>query len=126
MSNTKVLIVDDQEMIRKLVKMTLSAQNFDILEAKNGAEALQIVQNNRPDVIILDIMMPGEFNGIQVCKKIRQIPGCEETIILMLSAKTQEIDKEEGMDAGATDYLVKPFSPEYLLVQIKYYLNEMK
>ena len=124
MANKKVLIVDDQEMIRKLVKMTLSSHNFDISEANNADEALQMVLKTRPDVIILDIMMPGELNGIEACKKIRQIPGFEETIILMLSAKTQEIDKEEGMDAGATDYLVKPFSPEYLLIQIKHYLNE--
>ena len=126
MMQPKVLIVDDQEMIRKLVKMTLSSHNFDILEAKNGAEGLQTVKSHRPDVVILDVMMPGEFDGIQVCKKIREIPGCEQTVILMLSAKTQKIDKEEGIDAGATDYLYKPFSPEYLLLQINHYLSEIK
>ena len=119
----KILIVDDQEMIRKLVKMTLSGQAFEVLEAKNGAEALVIAQKQIPDVIILDVMMPGELNGIEVCKQLREIPVTKESVILMLSAKTQAVDKEEGMFAGATDYLVKPFSPEYLLKMIGEYLQ---
>lgn len=124
MSTKKILIVDDQEMIRKLVKMTLASGNFEVLEAKNGSEALEIAQHETPDLIILDVMMPGEFNGIQVCKKLREIPATKESVILMLSAKTQAVDKEEGMFAGATDYLVKPFSPEYLMKIIGEYLEQ--
>jgi len=123
MSKKKVLIVDDQEMIRKLVKMTLSSGEFEVHEAKEGTEALMIAQKIRPDVIILDVMMPGEFNGIEVCKRLRTVSMTSESIILMLSAKTQEIDKEEGMAAGATDYLVKPFSPQYLVQVMNSYLD---
>lgn len=119
----KILIVDDQEMIRKLVKMTLSSLNFEVTEAKDGEEALALTQQNRPDLIILDVMMPGELNGIDVCKRLREAPDTRETVILMLSAKTQDVDKEEGMEAGATEYLVKPFSPEYLLKTINHHLG---
>lgn len=124
MSIKKILIVDDQEMIRKLVKMTLSSQDFEVIEAKNGTEALALVQEYMPDLIVLDVMMPGELNGIDVCKQLRQAPASQDSVILMLSAKTQELDKEEGMAAGASDYLVKPFSPEYLLKTIKSHLYD--
>ncbi|WEJ61833.1 response regulator transcription factor [Thiomicrorhabdus lithotrophica] len=123
MSIKKILIVDDQEMIRKLVKMTLAAEDFEVLEAKNGVEALAIAQKKIPDVIILDVMMPGELNGIDVCKQLRRIPVTKEATILMLSAKTQTVDKEEGIYAGATDYLVKPFSPAHLLGKIREHLG---
>lgn len=123
MSTKKILVVDDQEMIRKLVKMTLASESFEVLEARNGTEALETAQKETPDLIILDVMMPGELNGIEVCKQLREIPVTKESVILMLSAKTQAVDKEEGMFAGATDYLVKPFSPEYLLKMIGEYLQ---
>ena len=119
----KILIADDQEMIRKLVKMTLMAEGFELIGAKNGAEALDLARKHSPDLMILDVMMPGEYNGIDVCRQLRTEPAFKEMVILMLSAKTQIEDKEEGMFAGATDYLVKPFSPEYLLKMIKEYLN---
>ena len=119
----KILIVDDQDMIRKLVKMTLMSEGYDLFEAKNGTEALALAHEHSPDLIILDVMMPGEYNGIDVCRRLRAEPVFAETVILMLSAKTQEVDKEEGVFAGATDYLVKPFSPESLLKMIKEYLN---
>ena len=124
MLNKKVLIVDDQEMIRKLVKMTLTSHNFDIFEAKNGTDALEQVNAIHPDIIILDIMMPGTMNGLDVCKSIRRNHHFDNMIILMLTAKTQESDQKVGMVAGATDYLIKPFSPEHLLEKINHYLNK--
>ena len=101
----------------------LMAEGFELIGAKNGAEALDLARKHSPDLMILDVMMPGEYNGIDVCRQLRTEPAFKEMVILMLSAKTQIEDKEEGMFAGATDYLVKPFSPEYLLKMIKEYLN---
>lgn len=123
MKTKKILIVDDQEMIRKLVKMTLATTEFDVVEAINGSAAIQAAQLHKPDLIILDVMMPGGLNGIEACAALRGLEEFAETPILMLSAKTQQIDKEEGMNAGATDYLSKPFSPEYLIKMIKEYIE---
>lgn len=115
MEKKKVLVVDDQEMIRKLIYMTLANSEFEVIEAKTGREAIDKSIEHMPDIMILDIMMPGEMNGIQVCHSIRQIPSLSNMKILILSAKTQQIDREEGLAAGADEYLVKPFSPEKLL-----------
>ena len=121
MSNKKVLVVDDQEMIRKLIRMTFINTEFEIIEAKTGREAIEQAIKHMPELMILDIMMPGDMNGIKVCHQIRQMPSLQNTKIIILSAKTQQIDREEGFAAGADDYLVKPFSPEKLLKTLREY-----
>jgi len=121
----KVMIVDDQEMIRRLVKMTLAGEGYDVYEAVDGMEAMNLAEEQTPDLIILDVMMPGLLDGMDVCRKMREKPELKDTIILFLSARAQEVDKEEGMFAGATDYLIKPFSPEYLLQVVHQYLEDL-
>lgn len=122
LNNRKVLVVDDQEIIRRLIKMTLITENYQIIEAVDGAEALDLAREELPDLVLLDVMMPGAYDGFDVCRRMREIPEMNETVILFLSAKSQKVDKEEGIYAGANDYLVKPFSPEQLVRVINDYI----
>lgn len=114
-----ILIVDDQPDIRKLVRMTLELGDFVVHEAGDGAEALQQAGVLRPDLILLDVMMPGDLNGYQVCERIRNDPELAGIIIVMLTARGQPRDMEAGEAAGANGYLVKPFSPLDLIDQVE-------
>lgn len=115
MSKRKILVVDDEERIRKLVILYLETDDFEVSEAENGEEALQLALNENFDLIILDIMMPGK-DGIEVTKELRQH---KSTPILLLTAKSEENDILEGFEAGADDYVKKPFSPREVLQRTK-------
>lgn len=111
----KILVVDDEEMIRNVIKEYALLDNYEVLEAENGLEAIDIVENNDIDVIVLDIMMPklDGYSTYSEIKKIKKIP----TIIL--SARNEEYDKLLGFELGVDDYLAKPFSPKELMARIK-------
>lgn len=111
-----ILIVDDHADIRRLIRMTLEFEDYDIHEAADGEAALRMAQALRPDLVLLDVMMPGQINGLDVCRQLRagQPPG-QGPRIIMLSARGQSSDREAGMQAGADLYLVKPFSPLQLI-----------
>ena len=112
----KILIVDDQEMVRELVRVTLQVTKHDIIEASNGPEALEMVRSQKPDLVLLDVMMPtGGMDGFEVCRKIKSNPDSASTIVVILSAKGQESDRDEGIEAGADRYFSKPFSPLALI-----------
>lgn len=115
----KLLIVDDHDELRTLIKMTLEFSDFELYEADNGTSALQMVSEVQPDVIILDIMMPGNIDGIEVCRRIKNNVETNQIKVILLSAKGQKNDITEGGDAGADAYFVKPFSPISLLETIK-------
>lgn len=110
-----ILIVDDDEKIAKLIEIYLLNEGFVVSKAADGHEALELVEREKPDLIILDVMMPG-LDGIAVCIKIRET---ETTPILMLSAKDGDMDKINGLMTGADDYMVKPFNPLELIARIK-------
>ncbi len=114
----KILIVDDHNQVRRLIFFTLGP-DYEFLEAKSGAEAFEIASTETPDLIIMDAMMPGEFDGFEAVRRIRKLENCKSTYILMLTAMGQEIDKEKGLTAGANDYFVKPFSPTALIKTIE-------
>src|SRR5690625_4061493 len=111
----KVLVVDDEDRIRRLLKMYLERENFIIEEAANGQEALEMALDNDYDVILLDIMMP-EMDGIEVCEEIRKE---KTTPIIMLTAKGEESNRVQGFEVGADDYIVKPFSPREVVLRVK-------
>ncbi|WP_078414908.1 response regulator transcription factor [Priestia abyssalis] len=111
----KVLIVDDEERIRRLLKMYLERENYVIEEAEDGEEALEKALNNHYDLILLDLMMPGK-DGIEVCKELREKKA---TPIIMLTAKGEEINRVQGFEAGTDDYIVKPFSPREVVLRVK-------
>lgn len=114
----KILIVDDRYEIRKLVEMTLELGDFECLQASDGPSALQLIRTERPDVVLLDIMMPGVLDGLDVCRAVKS-DASMQTKIVLLTARGQQVDIEEGLKAGADSYLVKPFSPIELITTVE-------
>ena len=109
-----ILLVDDEANLRILVSTTLDEAQYRIIEATDGTAALELARQQRPDLLVLDWMMPG-LNGIDVVQALRQDPVTAHIPIIMLSARGQETDKERGRSVGTSAYLVKPFSPLELL-----------
>jgi CheY-like chemotaxis protein len=111
----KILIVDDESSLRTLLKaIFLSENSYQIMEAADGNEAIELINKNKPHVIILDVMMPGQ-SGFEVCEKIKKNPDLKDIITIILTAKGQETDKEWAKSVGADYFLSKPFSPIDLL-----------
>jgi two-component system, OmpR family, phosphate regulon response regulator PhoB len=106
----KILIVEDHADIRKLLHMTLEFEDYEILEAPNGDRGWEMARQIQPDVMLLDVMMPGTLNGLEVCKNVKGDPTLSHTKVVLLTARGQSRDREAGFAAGADDYLVKPFS----------------
>lgn len=122
MSKERILIVDDEKEIRDLIDIYLKGEGYETLKAENGEEALNVLEKNDVDLIILDIMMP-KVNGIEACLKIREE---REMPIIMLSAKSEDMDKILGLNTGADDYLTKPFNPLELVARVKSQLRRYK
>lgn len=112
-----VLVADDEEAIRSMLAITLAEDNHKVLLAKDGEEAITIAQRESPDLIFLDVLMPG-LSGYQVCKMLKQDPKTAHIKIIMLTAMAQESDQKRAHEAGADDYFVKPFSLMALLDKI--------
>lgn len=116
MMNNKILILDDEDPIRQFMKINLDYQGFETVEASTGEEALKVFDEEKPAVAILDIMLPG-ISGYEVCETIRD--KSPMTGIIMVSAKSQDIDKILGLEKGADDYIIKPFNPQELILRVK-------
>lgn len=110
----KILIVDDQADIRRLVRWTLEEAGHTLFEAANGALGVQLAQTAEPDIVLLDVMMPGGMDGIEACKQMRASPHLNNTLIVMLTADSQTAVKTRAQEAGANVFLGKPFSPAKL------------
>lgn len=115
----RVLIVEDQADIRKLIRMTLEFEPYEIHEAANGTDGLQMAIAVQPDLILLDVMMPGDLDGLQVCAMVRALPALQATRVVLLTARGQTQDRDAGQEAGADEYLIKPFSPLQLIETIE-------
>ena len=115
MKAANILVVDDEPQIRRVVRSTLSAQGYVMTEAKSGEEAVESVRKERPDLVLLDMNMPG-IGGIEACREIRR---ASDAPIIMLTVRNAERDKVAALDAGADDYVVKPFGIEELLARIR-------
>jgi len=115
MTKETILIVDDEKEIRNLIAIYLKNEGYDILEASDGEEGLSLLKKHKVHLIVLDIMMPN-VDGIEMCMKVREIA---EMPIIMLSAKSQDMDKIVGLSIGADDYVTKPFNPLELIARIK-------
>jgi two-component system, OmpR family, KDP operon response regulator KdpE len=114
-TTANILVVDDEPQIRRVLRSTLSARGYVITEAKSGEEALEVVRHEPPDMVLLDVNMPG-MGGIEACREIR---GVSSAPIIMLTVRNAERDKVLALDAGADDYVVKPFGIEELLARIR-------
>ena len=114
-----ILVIEDQPEIRKLIRMTMDYDDFEVHEANNGETGLKMVTALRPSVVLLDVMMPGQLDGFQVCERVRANPEIADTPIVMLTARGQQSDMEAGQRAGCTAYLTKPFSPLQLIETVE-------
>ena len=114
----KILIVEDEPEIAQLIQLSLEKEGFSCSICRDGFNALQVIQQQQPDLIVLDLMLPG-LDGLEVCARIRQKPGAKDPYILMLTAKGEEIDRVIGLSTGADDYFVKPFSPRELVARVR-------
>ena len=114
----KILIANDHPEVVELVQVTLQGEDYQIVAASDGKEALKKVREENPDLILLDIVMP-KMNGFEVCRKLKEDPETKEIPIVMLTAMGREVDKEKGRQLGARDYITKPFSPSTLLMKIE-------
>lgn len=117
MSAIKVLIVDDETDILDLLEYNLQQNNFEVYRATNGTEAIEIAKKINPKVIILDVMMP-KMDGIETCRRLREMPEFRQTHILFLTARVEEYSELAGFDAGADDYIQKPIKPRILISRI--------
>jgi two-component system phosphate regulon response regulator PhoB len=118
MSKEKLLVVDDEEDILELVRHTLSREGYDILCAVSGEKALDIAKATPPDLIVLDLMLPG-IDGLEVAKRLKKDQRTLGTPIIMLTAKGEEADVVAGLELGADDYITKPFSPRILAARVR-------
>ena len=114
----RILVVEDQADIRKLIRTTLEFEYYEIYEASDAAEALEAVKRLHPQLLLLDIMMPGGMNGLELCRLIKSDPSLGSPQVVMLSALSSSQDIQAGINAGADAYLIKPFSPRQLIVYV--------
>ncbi|HLA51140.1 MAG TPA: response regulator [Thermodesulfobacteriota bacterium] len=114
----KILIVDDEQDILTLLKYNLEKARFQVVSAEDGPEAIELVKKGKPDLIILDIMLPS-MEGTEVCKALKKDEATSHIPVIMLTAKGEEIDRIVGLELGADDYITKPFSPRELILRVK-------
>jgi len=119
-----LLIADDEPAILDLVRFTLEDPQVRIVEASDGAAALELAQQVRPDVALLDVKMP-RLSGLDVCRRLRELPECAHTRVVLLTAAAQAQDRQRGLAAGADHYLTKPFSPLALLTLVRSLMPEV-
>lgn len=115
----RVLVVDDQPELRKLITMTLQMGDYEVEEAEDATQGYEKVKSFRPDILLLDVMMPGEMDGYQLCEKLKNDSNYPDLAVILLTARGQASDIEQGEKAGADRYLVKPFSPLQLVQAVR-------
>ncbi len=118
MAKTTILIIEDEEDIRELVKYNLQRENLGVLEAESGEEGLKLVERAAPDLILLDLMLPGK-DGLEICRMLKRDESTQNIPVIMMTARGEESDIVTGLELGADDYIVKPFSPKVLGARIK-------
>ncbi len=118
MSAFKVLVVDDEPFISRSLAFVLRKGNYEVFEARDGDEAIALIESERPDLVFLDVMMP-KLDGFQVVERVRRNPDLESVRIVLLTARGQDADREKGVDVGADAYVTKPFSPTKILEQAR-------
>ena len=116
--NNKILVIEDDPIALRLVQYTLQHEGYQVLTAPTGLEGLKKAREENPDLIVMDVMLPG-IDGFEICHRLRADPQTAQLPILMLSAKAQEIDRAMGLKVGANDYLSKPASPSEIIRKIK-------
>jgi DNA-binding response OmpR family regulator len=122
MSRGKVLVVDDEEYIQHILNFSLGAEGFEVVTGADGEEAIRLARSEKPDIIVLDIMMPN-MDGYEACRQIKAHPDTCSIPVILLTAKGREVDRKLGAEAGADDYVVKPFSPGRLIERVEGFIK---
>ena len=123
MSKGKILVVDDEIYIVHILDFSLGMEGYEVVTALDGEQALEKLKVEKPDLIVLDIMMP-KLDGYEVCKAIKSDPETRQIPVILLSAKGRNVDQKMGFDVGADDYITKPFSPRKLVERINQLLGQ--
>ena len=126
MAYQTILVVDDEPQIVEVVSDYLKQAGYRALSARDGQTALTVARHERPDLIVLDLMLPGGLDGLDVCRAIRQDPTLAEVPIIMLTARTEETDRLIGLELGADDYVTKPFSPREVVARVRAVLRRAR
>jgi two-component system alkaline phosphatase synthesis response regulator PhoP len=121
-----ILVVDDEPHIVEVVHDYLKQAGYRVVTAPDGQTALTLARHERPDLIVLDLMLPGELNGLDVCRRLRQDPSLADVPIIMLTARVEETDKLVGLELGADDYVTKPFSPREVVARVRAVLRRAR
>jgi len=121
----KIMVVDDEPYIARVIKFKLEQEGYTVISANDGQSGLQKIKEEKPDMVLLDVMMPG-LSGYEVCQKIKQDAELAGIPVVILTAKGQERDREQGLTMGASDYITKPFSPNRLLELVKNMIGDAK
>ncbi|MCU0917764.1 MAG: response regulator [Planctomycetes bacterium] len=123
MARTRILVVDDEADIRELVRLNLAREGFDVLDCETGEEALALAKSKAPDLMVLDLMLPG-MDGLEVCRRLKADPQTRHVPVVMLTAKGEESDVVTGLELGADDYVTKPFSGKVLAARVRRLLRK--
>ena len=121
----KIMVVDDEPYIARVIKFKLEQEGYQVFSANDGITGLNKIKEDKPDLVLLDVMMPG-LSGYEVCQKIKADAELSGIPVVILTAKGQERDREQGFNVGANDYITKPFSPNRLLELVKSIIGEAK
>jgi len=125
MAKEKILVVEDDEDILELIDYNLKRENYQVVKATSGEEALAAANGEQPDLVVLDLMLPG-MDGLEVCRRLKSAQKTMNTAVIMVTAKGEEADVVSGLELGADDYVVKPFSPKILVARIRSVLRRAK
>jgi len=121
----KILVAEDEADIRELVAFSLiNIAGFEVVKARNGAEAVEMARTEVPDLILMDVRMP-KMTGVEACAKLKEIPETEDIPIVFLSAMGQETEIQQGMEVGAVEYILKPFAPDVLMNKVREILERL-
>lgn len=125
MAETSILVADDEPFIVRLLTFVLKKQGYAVAEARDGEEALGLVRAQRPKIAFVDVMMP-KMNGYELCQTIKADPELHDTYLIMLTAKGQDSDRDRGLEAGADEYMTKPFSPSQVIERVTEILQSLE
>ncbi len=114
----RILVCEDQDSIRRMIEALVGARGYDVVAVSSGTKAIDVATTEPPDMVLLDLMLPGQYDGFEVCRRLRADPGTKEVPVLIISALDDADSRRKATDAGATAYYTKPFSPIALLKEI--------
>jgi CheY-like chemotaxis protein len=118
MRSVRILVVEDQDSIRRMIEALVQARGYEVVAVASGAKAIDLAAASPPDVVLLDLMLPGQYDGFEVCRRLRRDPSTREVPVVILSALEDDQSRAKAAEAGATAYYTKPFSPIALLKEI--------